>query len=365
MRIAVTGASGNIGSQLLRQLHADGRVEEVVAVCRRPPTPEQAAAEPALSEGVRWVALDLAAPDAAAALAPVLVGVDAVVHLAWLIQPSHGPDVMRATNVGGSAAVFRAVVAAGTPALVYASSVGVYSPGPKDRRVPETWPTEGIPTSLYSRHKVEVERMVDGLEADHPALRVARIRPGVVVQPGAASEQARYFLGPLLPLPLLRKGLIPVVPAIPRLAVQLVHTEDVARAFAAAALADVRGAFNVADEPVLDAATIAQALDARPVPVPAALARGVVDLTWRLRLQPTDPGWVDLALQTPLMDTARARRELGWTPRHDARETLAQVLDALHRGVGGPTPVLRAITSPLGQIVGGARSLLPRAGGRI
>ena len=112
-----------------------------------------------------WVTADVSRDD----LTRHFEGVDAVVHLAWLIQPSRDESVTRATNVDGSRRVFRAVAAAGVPRLVYASSVGAYSLGPKDRRVDESWPTDGIETSFYSRHKAEVERVLDRFESDYPA----------------------------------------------------------------------------------------------------------------------------------------------------------------------------------------------------
>ena len=81
-------------------------------------------------------------------------------------------------NVEGSRRVFIAAAAAGAPALVYASSIGAYAPGPKDHGVNESWPTTGIPSSFYSRDKAEVERLLDRFEAEHPAVRVVRLRPG-------------------------------------------------------------------------------------------------------------------------------------------------------------------------------------------
>src|ERR1700709_731603 len=102
---------------------------------------------------MRWHQADVTATP----LAPIFEGADAVVHLAWAIQPSHDEPTMERINVHGSERVFAAVAAAGVPRLVYASSVGAYSPGPKDRQVGESWPTGGIPSSAYSRHKARVE----------------------------------------------------------------------------------------------------------------------------------------------------------------------------------------------------------------
>lgn len=228
MRIAVTGATGNIGVRLVERLLGEAGVEQVVGLARRPPAEET-------RPRVRWVSLDLGGDDAPAVLTRELAGVDVVVHLAWLIQPSHRPGLMRRANVTGSSHLLRAVEQAGVPALVHASSLGAYSPGPK-RPVDESWATGGVPGSLYSAHKVEVERLLDTFQAGHPGVRVVRIRPTVVAQQEAAAEQARYFLGPLVPRALVRRSLLPVLPVPDGLTIQLVHAADIADLFARAAL---------------------------------------------------------------------------------------------------------------------------------
>src|SRR5438067_1397793 len=135
MRIVVTGATGNVGTSLLRVLGLDGDVEEIVGIARRPPaTP---------FPKTTWVRADVISDE----LVEIFEGADAVVHLAWAMQPSHDEPALRAVNIGGSARVFDAVARAGVPTLVYASSVGAYSPGPKDEAVDESWPTDGVLTS--------------------------------------------------------------------------------------------------------------------------------------------------------------------------------------------------------------------------
>ena len=166
-------------------------------------------------------------------------GADAVVHLAWLIQPSRDESLTHAVNVDGSRRVFEATARAGVPALVYASSVGAYRPGPKDGRVAEDWPTTGIPSSFYARHKAEVERLLDGFEEEHPDVRVVRLRPGLIFKRAAASGVRRLFAGPFLPSPLLRRELVPIVPKHPRLRFQAVHSLDVGEAYRLAV--DARG----------------------------------------------------------------------------------------------------------------------------
>jgi nucleoside-diphosphate-sugar epimerase len=328
MRIVVTGATGNVGTSLLRALGRDDRVEEIVGIARRMPRWQP--------PRTRWVQADITTTP----LEPIFRGADAVVHLAWLIQPSRDLRELESVNVTGSQRVFEAAAAAGA-ALVHASSIGAYSPGPKDRRVDESWPTDGIPSSFYARHKAACERALDDLEARHPELRVARLRPALVFKREAAQEIRRLFAGPFLPSPLLRPSLIPVLPVVDRLVLQAVHADDVAEAYRLVATdPGARGAYNVAAEPVLGPRELGDLLGARPVRVPAKALRAAADLTWRARLQPTPPGWLDMGLAVPVMDTRRAREELGWTPRHGAGEALLELLEGMRERAGADTPPL-------------------------
>jgi nucleoside-diphosphate-sugar epimerase len=332
MRVVVVGATGNVGTSLLEALGREPAVESVLGIARRLPALD--------FPNTEWVQADISRDD----LVRHFRGADAVVHLAWLIQPSRDRNTLWRTNVHGSGRVFRAAADASVPALVYASSVGAYSAGPKDRPVDESWPTEGIPTSFYGRHKAEVERMLDAFEREHPDVRVVRLRPGLIFKREAASGIRRLFAGPFLPSPLVRKSLIPVVPDIPALRFQVVHSKDVGEAYRLAIVKDVRGAFNVAADPVLEPLRLAELLDARMLKVSPALARAVTSITWRLRLQPTPPGWLDLALGVPLLDTTRARTELGWTPKRTSEEALLDLLGGIRDRAGIPTPPLAPYT---------------------
>src|SRR5215216_5616365 len=348
MRVVVTGASGNVGTSLLQALAGDGTVTSVLGLARRLPEVEVAK--------TTWAAADVTSDD----LAAHFRGAGAVVHLAWLIQPGRDKAQLRRVNVEGSGRVFRAAARAGVPALIYASSVGAYSPGPKDRRVDESWPTEGTPTSYYARHKAEVERRLDRFEREAPDIRVVRMRPGLVFKKEAAEGIRRLFAGPFLPSPLVRPELINVVPDIPNLRSQIIHSYDVGEAFRLAIVNDVRGAFNLAAEPVLDPGEIGRILDARPVPISAQVARAAARLTWQLRVQPVSEGWLDMALSVPVMDTSRARRELGWEPQRSADEALLDLLEGLRTGAGLDTPPLSPKTGGPFRI----REILTGVGGR-
>jgi UDP-glucose 4-epimerase len=329
MRVVVVGASGNVGTSLLRSLAAEPAVDSILGLSRRVP----AASFPKTD----WRAADVSR----SALRPLFSGADAVVHLAWLIQPGRDRRLTRAVNVDGSARVFRAAAAAGVPTLVYASSIGAYAPGPKDRRVDESWPTTGVQSSFYSRDKAEVERLLDRFEDEHPGVRSVRLRPGLIFKREAASGIRRLFAGPLLPGRLVRPSLIPIVPDVERLVVQAVHSYDVAEAYRLALMGDARGAYNIAAEPVLDPDELARILGARKVPVPARVLRAAAAASFRLRLQPTEPGWLDMGLAVPLMDMTRARNELDWQPRHSAAQALLDLMAGMRDGAGLNTPPLQ------------------------
>jgi UDP-glucose 4-epimerase len=336
MKVVITGATGNVGTSVLTQLAAWSEVTDIVGVARR--APERTFAK------TTFVQADVATDD----LRSVFAGADVVIHLAWLIQPGRDLNTTTAVNVNGSRRVFDAVAQAGVPSLVYASSVGAYSPGPKDRRVDESWPTDGIKTSFYSRHKAAVERILDRFESEHPTVRVVRLRPGLIFKAQAGTEVRRLFLGPFMPTTILRRGWVPVVPDLSNLCVQAVHSLDIAAAYTLAAVnPGARGPFNIAADPVIGPQELAGVLGARRVPVPRSLLRGAVDCAYRLRVSPTEPGWLDMALEVPLMDCGRAERELGWVPQHGAVETLAEMIEGIGQGTDDGTPPLaRSTTAP-------------------
>jgi UDP-glucose 4-epimerase len=333
MRIVVTGASGNVGTAVLRHLKADGH--GLVGVSRRAP---DRTCEP--FAGVDWACVDLAGPNAQQILNRVFAGADAVVHLAWGFQPSHDIDYLERIGVGGTRAVVRAAHAAAVPHLVHMSSLGAYSPGPDDRWIDESWPTEGVLSLPYSRHKVAAERLLDEHEREHPdAPVIARMRPALVLQRDNGSALLRYFLPSYVPAAVL--GHLPVLPVDRRLTVPAVHTEDVADAVVRVLQRRSAGPFNLMAEPVLTRDGIARVLRARPLHVPRLLLRGLAWATWRAHVQPVDPGWLDLAFAMPPMDTSRARRELGWAPSIPADVALKQAVEGMAGAANLPSPALR------------------------
>ncbi len=344
MRIAITGATGNLGTALLRRLTDEGE-HDLVGVARRRPD------DVPPYDAVQWSTLDLTRPDDEPALRAAFAGADAVVHLAWGFQPTHREDHLEELGVGGTRRVIEAVQAAGVPHLVHLSSVGAYSPKQDDSPVDEGWPTQGVPSSMYSRHKAAAERLLDRLEADSPDVVVTRMRPGIVGQQDAGSALLRYALPALVPASVLDH--LPVLPLDRRLAIPMVHADDVADAVVRVLERKVPGGFNLAAPPAVTADDIAVVLGARPVHVPAGIVRAAVSLSWHARLQQLDAGWIDLAYAVPLMDTSRATTELGWKATKDAVSVLAETVQGMREGAHERSPVLRPrdVPSALGRFV--------------
>lgn len=330
LKVVVTGATGNVGTSLLRALAEEPRVGSVLGLARRTPALTLAKTE--------WAEVDLSLERDEPRLAGYVEDADAVVHLAWRFQPTHDPVETWRTNVLGSLRVFDAVAAARVPVLVHASSVGAYSPGPKGGTgVSESWPTHGWPGAAYTREKPYLERVLDTFERDHPQTRVVRMRPGFLFKEESASEQRRIFAGRFFPGGLLRPELLPLIPEFEGLRFQALHTDDAADAYRRALLRDVRGAFNLAAGPVIDARTLSGMLEARAVKVPRAAVRSALSAAWRLRVVPASPGLFDAVLRLPLLSTDRARRELDWEPSMTSVEALAAFFRGARTGRGDET----------------------------
>ena len=298
MRIAITGASGNLGTALLSELAGSGH--DLIGIARRIPQ----SVPP--YDSARWLAIDVGGRDAVRQLTAAFEGVDVVVHLAWQFQPSHRVGRLRATGVQGTGNVLAASAAAGISHLVHMSSGAVYSGVDDHRAVDESWSRSGVKESVYSIGKVDAERSIDEWEQTHPNTPpVARLRPGFIGQGGIGAELLRYALPGYFPAGLLK--MLPIVPLDRSLTIPAVHARDVAVAIGTIIDRRAHGAFNLASDPPVTAADIATALGARLVHVPKPVVAGAVALSWRLHVQPVDRGWIELAYQVPLLDCTRAR----------------------------------------------------------
>jgi UDP-glucose 4-epimerase len=307
----VTGPTGDIGRAFLHACDRSRSVGRVLGMARRPFDPADLGVRK--TEYRRGDVLDRAAVD------ELVVEADVVVHLAYIIMGGH--EESRRINLEGSGNVFAAAAAApGVKRLVYTSSVAAYGfHGDNPQPLTEDVPARGTEAHYYSAEKAELEATL-WWALDGSGLDAYVFRPCIV-----AGEDALALLE-AIPW-LVRRAPVHVVPD-PGVAWQLVHHDDVAGALVAA----VRGAgspgiYNLAGPGELRTRDLARALGWHSVPVPRA-AVALAGTAAGLPLVPAQAQWVN-ALRVPvLMDTARARRELRWRPRHDAPSTLAAMVAA-------------------------------------
>jgi nucleoside-diphosphate-sugar epimerase len=328
MKITVVGATGNLGTAVVRALSSAGH--EVLGVARRSPVQ---AGDPAGS--VAWLERDVSCDDLAA-----VVDADAVVHLAWRFQPTRDPEVTWQANAVGTHRLLDAAVGAGTPAVVCASSIAAYSPATDDEPVDESWPTDGTSTAAYCREKAYVERLLDAVEAGSSSTRVVRLRPAFVFQRVAASEQRRIFGGPLARPALFGRGRLPLLPLPAGLRFQAVHAADVASAVVAAVERPVTGPVNLAGPGLLDVDDVARLLGTRTVEAPPAAARAALASAYRARLAPVPPALFDAFMRLPVLATDRARSVLDWRPAHSAAEAVEAFLSGARMRAGSDMPPL-------------------------
>ena len=323
LTVAVTGPTGEIGLPLMSELEGDLAVEAVRGMARRPFDPS--------AEG--WEKVTYRRGDILdrGSLAALFDGADVAVHLAFAIFG--GREETRRINLEGTRNVFEAAIEAGVQRLVYASSVAAYGFHPENPQpLTEEVPPRGSESFYYSAQKAELEATLDqlltGTEVDAYVFR-----PCIVAGPRATMLIEKIVEGARLgdPLPAVRRGLarLPLPqPLLPDIGapLQLVHHDDVARALAAAIAGKGEpGAYNLAGEGQLGIGDVARALGWHTVPIPGAAVGLGASVARRFSLLSPQLEWAT-ALRVPvLMDTGKARRELGWEPRFDAGETLIQM----------------------------------------
>lgn len=325
LTVAVTGPTGTFGFGLIPLLQADERVGRIAGIARRRFEPAE--------EG--WTKMEYRRGDVRdpAALEQAFAGADVVVHLAFHVT-GHGSDrrTLRAINVEGTVNAFAAAAAAGARRFVYASSVAAYGFG-RDRPAPlsENWPTRPAEHLFYGQQKAEIEQLLHEAAADRPQIGLYLLRPAIVLGPHSVGAKtflperveplARRLSSLALRLPLRIPALVPPLP------VQFVHEQDVGEALRLCVLgAGPPGAYNIAADGTLTAIDVAREIGLLPLSVPAAPLQGAARLLAALPFAPPQLGWAEAICSPAIMDAGKARRELGWRPRHTGLEALRETL---------------------------------------
>ncbi len=324
LTVAVTGPTGEIGQALVAALERSREVARIVGMARRPFDPT--------ARGWKKVSYrrgDVLDPGAVGSL---VADADVVVHLAFMIMGSAKES--SAVNLVGSRNVFEAAVAAKTKRLVYASSVAAYGfHAENPQPLTEDVPARGSDAHYYSAQKAEVEQLLARTLAGSSTASYV-FRPCIVAGPQAPllidslpyTQISERLPGPVLSLlegvPILK----PVLPD-PGVPFQLVHHDDVASAMRAAVLGRGEpGVYNLAGPGEMTVKLLAEELGWYSIPVPELAVDAAAQLIGRLGFLPAQAQWIAAFREPVIMSAAKARRELGWRPRHDALQTLRETI---------------------------------------
>lgn len=317
LTVAITGPTGTFGLALVPLLQDDDRIARVVGVARRPFDPSERG----------WSKMDYRRGDVRdpATLQAAFDGADVVVHLAFLIL-SGSKETTRSINVEGTLNTFRAAASAGVSRFVYASSIAAYG-FHRDNPTPikENWPTRPSDRFFYAQEKAELEHLLQEEAARHPEMDLYLLRPPIVLGPDAVGAKVQLpaalgLLGRGVLAGIRRLGSVPAV--VPDMRLQLIHQDDVAEALRLCIVgAGPPGAYNIAADDVLDAADVARELGLLPLRVPGRPTAAVARLVSRLPL-PSGAQWIETLSHPAIMDTTKAKTELGWQPRHSAIDSL-------------------------------------------
>jgi UDP-glucose 4-epimerase len=326
LTVAVTGPTGEIGRAVVAALERSRQVGRILGMARRPFDPRERGWKKVVYR--RGDVLDRRK------VTRLVEEADVVIHLAFMIMG--GAKASRRVNLDGSRNVFESSAQAGVKRLVYASSVAAYgfhqdNPQP----LTEDVPARGTAAHYYSAQKAEVEEVLaDSLHGTRTKAYV--FRPCIVAGPQAPllidslpyTQVSERLPGPVLSLldglPILR----PVLPD-PGVPFQLVHHDDVATAMRAAVTGrGAPGVYNLAGPGELTVKKLADELGWYSIPVPELAVDAVAEMVARLGFLPAQAQWIAAFREPVIMSTAKARKELGWRPRHTALETLRETITA-------------------------------------
>jgi nucleoside-diphosphate-sugar epimerase len=334
LTVTVTGPTGDLGIALVSALERSRGVKKIVGMARSPFDPSDAG----------WKKTEYRQGDVQdeASVRDAVKGSDVVVHLAFAILSAS--DATHAINVEGSRIVFEQAANAGAERICYASSVAAYgfhSDNPD--WLTEEIPPRGTPEHFYSSQKAEVEQVLAQTLMRRTKTNAYVFRPCIVAGPRAQTllDEIPYIrLSEAMPDAVVRllgsmPMLKPVIPD-PGTRFQLVHEADVASAFVAGVLAKgPPGPYNLAGGGTLRVSDLANALGWYSVPVPELAVGANAEVISRLPSVPAQLSWIHSVRKEVLMKTDRARKELGWKPRHTGKNTLKELV-AAHRQDGAP-----------------------------
>jgi UDP-glucose 4-epimerase len=315
MKYLITGGSGYIGGRLIDLILSRGEAE-IVNVDIKPPPVERA--------GSRFVRMDIRDRGMEALLHAERP--DALVHLAFVLNPMRDEQTMYDIDVNGTQNALDAASKAGVQQVLVASSTTAYGAWP-DNPVPltEEDPVRGMPNYEYARDKTEIDRISQLWAAKHPDRTMTIVRPTIVFGPNVDNYIIRYWT---------KAPFLALIDGVD-LDMQYVHEDDVVEALSRLLLERKAGIFNVTGDGTVKLSEAAQLAGLKVRKISYKLYRRMAAATWKLHLPTVEapPGQLDFVRHPWIASNEKLKRELDWTPRYTSRETFEIALRA--KGVLG------------------------------
>ena len=303
MRYLITGGSGYIGSRLVERLVEQDDTERVVIADIRPPR--------SFRPKVEFSKLDVRDRAGVRALLE-RERPDALVHLAFVLNPMHDEAAMYEIDVGGTHNVLEAAASAGIGQVLVTSSATAYGAFP-DNPVPidEEHPVRGVPDFEYARDKAESDRLCQLWALRHPDRVMTIVRPCIVFGPNVDNYIVRLWT---------KQPFFAELGGADQ-PVQFVHEDDVVEALVRLLEGRHAGAYNVAGDGTMTWGECADLIGTPRRRVPKKLFRRFVQMLWRLRAAETPAGNLHFIVHPWVVSTDRLKQTTGWSPRYTSRET--------------------------------------------
>lgn len=317
--VAVTGVNSYFASTLLPRLQADPDVERIIGI---DVTPWKGG-----YGKVKFERRDVRDPG----LAEALTGVDAVYHLAFVVDDVKDKARTYDVNIEGSRNVFKACIEKGVKKIIYTSSNTVYGVD-KENPLPQTeeTPIQVYEENYYNKSKVAVERMLETMFSDRPDMIVTVLRVALVFGPHTRNMFSETYSLKVAAAPLGASAHI-----------HFIHEEDLGEALHLALVRDLPGVYNVGADNAASSAWCFRMAGVKIIPMPYVVLKPMVNLMFRLGLIPVSASWLTIANRTIFSDNSKFKQATGWRPRYTSEETFLSFLDARKR------PANRKVTQSL------------------
>jgi len=308
MKVAITGISSFLASEILPMLDKDNSISEILGL--------DLVERDFKSTKVIFKQRDVRDPQ----IEKDLIGYDTLLHLAFIVNPRKDKKEIYSINIEGSRNMFICAIKAGVKKIVHASSVAAYGSFPNNPiPIKEALPLRKMKKDFYYHDtKYAVEKIIDELEETHPEIIFTRIRPHIFLGKTIENTFKSFFKGKII----FGVGADNLW--------QFVYITDVAKMFYLALINNAPGAYNCGGDNPITMEVLGKKLNKKSKNIPYKLALGLLLFLQKIRILKVDlAGWIRMGKYPIIVDSTKAKKELGWEPEFDTFGAIKKFLEDL------------------------------------